>query len=148
MVCRDFDRARVQADTLDDELRGSGMTKGPLHGLPLTVKESITVEGLPTTNGDPARGKLSTVHVSDGPVAQALKAAGAIIMGKTNVPLNKADWQSFNDIYGTTSNPWDVSRTPGGSSGGSAAALAVCMQSPCVLGGASAIRAPPSGRAL
>jgi hypothetical protein len=57
-------------------------------------------------------------------VVQRLKAAGAIILGKTNVPLNLSDWQSFNEVYGTTNNPWNLSRTPGGSSGGSAAALA------------------------
>ena len=88
----------------------------------MTVKESYNVAGLPTTWGFPTakdfRPKEDALSVA------RLKAAGAVILGKTNVPLSLADWQSYNDIYGTTNNPWDLTRTPGGSSGGSAAALA------------------------
>src|ERR1700751_975844 len=88
----------------------------------MTVKEHYAVAGLPTTRGDP-KYKDWKAEV-DALVVQRLKAAGAVILGKTNVPLNLSDWQSFNEVYGTTNNPWDLSRSPGGSSGGSAAALA------------------------
>src|SRR5487761_2064809 len=94
----------------------------PLFGVPTTVKESFDVAGLPTTRGHLAaqdhRATVSSLAV------QRLEAAGAVIFGKTNVPVDLADWQSYNPVYGATSNPWDTSRTPGGSSGGSAAALA------------------------
>ena len=88
----------------------------------MTVKEAFNVAGLPTTWGvaDAKNFRPST----DALAVQRLKAAGAVILGKTNVPFVLADWQSYNDIYGTTNNPWEVSRTPGGSSGGSAVALA------------------------
>jgi amidase len=88
----------------------------------MTVKEQYNIAGLPTTWGYPKfRDWRPQV---DALVVQRLKAAGAIILGKTNVPMNLTDWQSYNDVYGTTNNPWDLWRTPGGSSGGSAAALA------------------------
>ena len=91
-------------------------------GVPITVKEQFGVAGLPTTWGNPKfkdwRPEVDALAV------QRLKAAGAIILGKTNVPVALRDWQSYNDVYGTTNNPWDLSRSPGGSSGGSAAALA------------------------
>ena len=120
VVVRDFDRARTAADAAD-----AALAKGErraLLGVPMTVKEQYAVAGLPTTWGDP-KNKDRKAEV-DALVVQRLKAAGAVILGKTNVPLNLADWQSFNEVYGTTNNPWDLSRTPGGSSGGSAAALA------------------------
>jgi amidase len=88
----------------------------------MTVKEHYAVAGLSTTRGDP-KFKNWKAEV-DALVVQRLKAAGAVVLGKTNVPLNLSDWQSFNEVYGTTNNPWDLSRTPGGSSGGGAAALA------------------------
>lgn len=94
----------------------------PLHGVPMTIKESFDVAGAPTTWGDPAFRDNVARH--DCVAVERLKRAGVTLFGKTNVPLNLADWQSFNDIYGITSNPWDTGRTPGGSSGGSAAALA------------------------
>jgi amidase len=88
----------------------------------MTVKEAFNVEGMPTTWGMPA---FKDWRPSRDALAVArLKAAGAVILGKTNIPLAISDWQSFNDVYGTTNNPWDRARTPGGSSGGSAAALA------------------------
>jgi amidase len=87
----------------------------------MTIKESFDVAGLPTTWGDRA---LSYVAERDDAVVERIKAAGAVIFGKTNVPFHLLDFQSYNDIYGTTSNPWDGTRTPGGSSGGAAAALA------------------------
>ncbi|MBV9248769.1 MAG: amidase [Acetobacteraceae bacterium] len=120
VVVRDFDRARTAADTADTALaRGE---RRPLLGLPMTVKEQFNVAGLPTTWGFPQFRDWRPE--ADALAVQRLKAAGAVIIGKTNVPMNLTDWQSYNDIYGTTNNPWDVTRTPGGSSGGSAAALA------------------------
>jgi len=120
MPVRDFDRAREAARAADAALeRGE---RKPLLGIPITIKESYNVAGLPTTWGmpmfrdfTPAEDALSIARV---------KQAGAVILGKTNVPLALADWQSYNEIYGVTNNPWDLGRTPGGSSGGSAAALA------------------------
>lgn len=86
------------------------------------MKEAYDVAGLPTTLGLALFAESRAEE--DAVVVQRLKAAGAIIMGKTNVPVLLRDYQSFNEIYGTTNNPWDLSRTPGASSGGSAAALA------------------------
>src|ERR1700720_4718740 len=120
VVVRDFERARAAADAADAAL-AKGENRA-LLGVPMTVKEQNAVAGLPTTRGDP-KYKDWKAEV-DALVVQRLKAAGAIILGKTNVPLNLSDWQSFNEVYGTTNNPWNLSRTPGGSSGGSAAALA------------------------
>jgi amidase len=120
VVVRDFDRARVAADGADTALeRGE---RRPLLGLPMTVKEQFNVTGLPTTWGYP-RFRDWRPDV-DALAVQRLKAAGAIIIGKTNVPEGLSDWQSYNDVYGTTNNPWNLGRTPGGSSGGAAAALA------------------------
>src|SRR5437764_2625117 len=120
VVVRDFDRARTAADAADAVLAKG--ERRPLLGLPITVKEQYGIAGLPTTWGDPKfkdwRSEVDALAV------QRLKAAGAIILGKTNVPINLRDWQSYNEVYGTTNNPWDLSRSPGGSSGGSAAALA------------------------
>jgi amidase len=120
-VCvRDFTRAR-EAARAADAARSRGET-GPLLGLPLTVKESYNVAGLPTTWGIPAQ---KDYHPKEDALAiTRVKKAGGVILGKTNVPLGLGDWQSYNDIYGTTNNPYDLSRTPGGSSGGSAAAVA------------------------
>lgn len=112
-------RARARAA---DEAAARGEFWGPLHGLPMTVKESFDVLGLPTCVGDPA---LSGYRARDTALAvQRLEAAGAIIMGKTNLALYMSDLQSFNAAYGVTRNPWDLGRSCGGSSGGSAAALA------------------------
>ena len=120
VVVRDFQRAREAAKAADAALaRGEGR---PLLGIPMTVKEAFNVAGLPTTWGDPRFKDF--VPQEDAVVVSRVKSAGAVILGKTNVPLQLSDLQSYNDIYGTTNNPWDVGRTPGGSSGGSAAALA------------------------
>jgi amidase len=120
VVVRDFDRARATADAADKAL-GRGERR-PLLGLPMTVKEQFNIAGLPTTWGRP---KFKDWRPdADALVVQRLKAAGAVILGKTNVPVDLGDWQSYNEIYGTTNNPWDLTRTPGGSSGGAAAALA------------------------
>lgn len=115
------DQALAQARSADAALARGGDT-GPFHGVPFCVKEAFGVKGEPDTWGIPAlKGSRAPANSS---VVERLLDAGAVLMGGTNVPLNLMDWQSYNEIYGTTNNPWDVSRTPGGSSGGSAAALA------------------------
>ena len=120
VVVRDFERAREAAKDADARrARGDG---GALLGLPVTVKEAYNVAGLPTTWGFTTAKDFRPPE--DALAVTRLKAAGAVIIGKTNVPVFLSDWQSYNDVYGTTNNPWDVTRTPGGSSGGSAAALA------------------------
>lgn len=117
----DSERALARAAEADAD-RARGVSWGPLHGLPITVKESFDVAGLPTTWGYEAfRNNIASTNAV---AVQRLIDAGAIIFGKTNVPVSLADWQTFNPVYGTTSNPWDVNLSPGGSSGGSAAALA------------------------
>jgi amidase len=117
VVVRDFEAARRRAKTLDKMKEPIG----PLHGLPMTVKESFDVAGLPTTWGVEALRRIPTM---DALAVERLRHAGAVVMGKTNVPPMLEDWQASNPIYGTTNNPWDTARSPGGSSGGSAAALA------------------------
>ena len=117
---RDFARAREAAREADTALARGG--RRPLLGVPVTVKESYNVAGLPTTWGIPAFKDF--VAEEDALAVARLKEAGAVILGKTNVPLALGDWQSYNDIHGVTHNPWDRTRTPGGSSGGSSAALA------------------------
>jgi Amidase len=110
VVVRDFDRARAAADDADAALaRGE---QRPLLGLPMAVKEQFNVSGLPTTWGDPKFRDWRPE--SEALVVQRLKTAGAIILGKTNVPVALADWQSYNDVYGTTNNPWRHDRSPGG----------------------------------
>jgi amidase len=120
VVVRDFDRAREAAKAADAALAHGDHR--PLLGVPTTIKEAFNIAGLPTTWGSPRFEHF--VPAEDALVVSRLKSAGAVILGKTNVPLALADFQSYNDIYGTTKNPWDVGRSPGGSSGGSAAALA------------------------
>lgn len=120
VVVRDFARAHAAAVAADTALaRGE---RAPLLGIPMTVKEAHNVAGLPTTWGMPWF--KGWTPKEDSVAVARLKAAGAIIIGKTNVPFALSDWQSYNEIYGTTNNPWDLGRTPGGSSGGAAAALA------------------------
>jgi amidase len=116
----DFDRARAAARDAD-QARARGEDR-PLLGVPVTVKECYNMAGLPTTWGMPAH--WDHMPAEDAVQVSRLKTAGAVVLGKTNVPLGLQDIQSFNEIYGTTNNPWDHDRTPGGSSGGSAAALA------------------------
>ena len=115
----DFERACETARAMDNAPR---QLNQPLFGVPMTIKESFDVAGLPTTFGHAEfRDQLAT---RDAALVRRLKAAGAIIIGKTNVPVDLTDWQSFNPVYGRTSNPHDPDRSPGGSSGGSAAAVA------------------------
>jgi amidase len=122
VVRLDLDRARADAAEADAAI-ARGDELGPLHGVPITVKDSYMTEGCITTSGAPELADF--VPTEDAwPVAR-LRAAGAIIYGKTNLPIFAGDIQSYNEVYGTTNNPHDVSRTAGGSSGGSAAALAM-----------------------
>ncbi|HVR92118.1 MAG TPA: amidase family protein [Novosphingobium sp.] len=122
VVVRDFDRARAAAKALQD----AGPREGQrLYGLPMTVKESFDVAGLPTCWG--IEDHAAHIATQDAMVVQRLKAHGAVILGKTNVPPSLADWQAANPVYGRTNNPHDPARSPGGSSGGSAAALASGM---------------------
>ena len=115
------DEARVRADQADAALR-KGTSWGPLHGVPVTIKECIDWRGTPSTFGRMER--RTHAAAEDAVAVQRLIAAGAIVIGKTNVPVDLADWQTFNPVYGATLNPWEASRSPGGSSGGAAVALA------------------------
>ena len=121
IVVHDFERARETARQADRDL-AAGKSWGALHGLPMTLKESYDMAGLITTRGNPVW--KDNVSDTDALSVRRLKAMGVNIFGKTNVPFNLADMQSYNEIYGTTNNPWDQTRAPGGSSGGSAAARA------------------------
>lgn len=121
IVATDFDSARELARAADESLE-RGEIWGPLHGVPMTIKDAFEVQGLPSTGGIP---ELKDHVPEESAVAvDRLDRAGAIIFGKTNVPYASGDLQTYNDIYGTTNNPWDVTRGPGGSSGGAAAAIA------------------------
>ena len=115
------EQATERAKAADAAL-AKGEDWGPLHGVPMTVKESYDVAGTPTTWGAPQL--KDNIAPKDALSITRLKNAGVVIFGKTNVPLMLSDFQSYNEVYGTTNNPWDVERVPGGSSGGSAAALA------------------------
>jgi amidase len=121
VVTLDTERARKRADEADRAL-ARGESWGPLHGLPITVKDVFETAGIRTTAGAPA----FSAHVpkADAIAVARLQAAGAVLMGKTNTPMFAGDGQSYNAIFGTTNNPWDLARSPGGSSGGSAAAIA------------------------
>lgn len=121
VVATDFEAARKRADEAD-QATAKGESWGPLHGLPVTIKDTYEVPGMPCTAGAsplrdhrPKKAAVAIQHMLD---------AGAIMMGKTNVPVFASDLQSFNKVYGTTNNPWNPACTPGGSSGGAAAALA------------------------
>ncbi|MBK5333911.1 MAG: hypothetical protein JJD93_18185 [Ilumatobacteraceae bacterium] len=120
---RTFDRARQAAERADRAR--SGGERAPLLGVPMTLKESTQVAGLPQSAGiQPLKDYRPA---SDGPIARSVFAAGACLLGKTNIPVALGDWQADSPVYGRTNNPWDVERTPGGSTGGGAAALAAGM---------------------
>ena len=120
VVAVDLERALERARSID-ELRSKGASLGPLAGLPMTIKDTLDVAGMPASSGLEAYRR----RVCEDAVSVAhVRRAGAVIWGKTNTPVLAADWQTHNPLYGTTNNPWDVARTPGGSSGGAAAALA------------------------
>ncbi|HKZ05221.1 MAG TPA: amidase [Methylomirabilota bacterium] len=105
-----------------DAARARGEWWGPFHGVPVTIKDTYEVDGVRTTAG--LVGLKDNVAPRDAVVVTRLKDAGAVVLGKTNVPPGAADWQSYNPIFGQSNNPWDLGRTPGGSTGGGAAALA------------------------
>ena len=121
VVAVDLERARRRADEAD-AARKRGSLLGPLHGLPMTIKDSLETEGLCTTCGVPELAKH--VPSRDATAVARLRAAGAVVFGKTNAPTWAMDVQTYNPVYGTTNNPWDTTRSPGGSSGGAAAAVA------------------------
>lgn len=126
-VCTlDVDRARDRCRAAD-AATARGESWGPLHGLPFTIKDAIATEGIRSTGG--AVALRDHVPSADAPAVAALKDAGAVVFGKTNLPEWSGDWQSFNEMFGTTCNPWDPTRTSGGSSGGAAAAVACGMTS-------------------
>ena len=126
VVVRTFERALEDAAAADAAL-ARGEASGPLHGLPLTIKESYVMRDTPSTWGIEAQS--GNIAAADGLAVSRFRAAGAHFLGKTNVPAYLADVQSYNPIYGTTNNPWNLQRTPGGSSGGSAAATAAGFSS-------------------
>jgi amidase len=121
IVVWQVEQARERARAADAAL-GRSERWGPLHGIPMTVKESFNLAGLPTTFGNPLW--KDNIAAENAFLIDRLLQAGAVVFGKTNVPYMLADAQSYNEIYGTTNNPWDPTRSPGGSSGGEAAALA------------------------
>lgn len=124
VITLDAEQARHQARAADAAL-ARGEWWGPLHGVPFTLKDAHATAGMRTTTGFPP---LATqVPQEDSSVTARLKAAGGILLGKTNVPVLLSDFQSDNPLFGRTNNPWDLARTPGGSSGGAAAALVAGM---------------------
>jgi amidase len=123
VVARDGEAARMAARA-SDRRRQAGQA-GRLEGLPITIKDAFSVKGMVSTAGAPLY--RDRVPDRDAAAVARLRAAGAIILGKTNVPMFSGDFQTSNAVYGTTNNPWDVSRSPGGSSGGAAAAVATGM---------------------
>lgn len=121
IVRLDSERAMAAARRADDAV-AAGEDLPPLHGVPISIKDSFQTEGLITTSGAPELADF--VPSTDANPVRRYRDAGAVIFAKTNLPIWAGDAQSYNEIYGTTANPYDIERTPGGSSGGSAAALA------------------------
>src|SRR5207247_189708 len=117
--CRE--QAMARAERADAAL-AQGNATGVLHSVPVTIKESFAYRGSPNTWGLPTLKDAMSPRTAV--AVERLESAGAIVVGKTNVPVMLGDWQSYNPIYGTTNNPWDLTRTPGGSTGGGAAAVA------------------------
>ncbi|HUV22087.1 MAG TPA: amidase [Gammaproteobacteria bacterium] len=115
------ERARSEADALD-KLAAGGHFKGPLHGVPITIKDSLDTAGIVSTGG--THGRRDFVPQQDAPVVARLRAAGAVLLGKTNTPELTLSAETDNLIYGRSNNPYDLARSPGGSSGGSAAIIA------------------------
>ena len=135
-----FDRARAEARAAD-AARRRGEPLGPLHGVPFTVKEFFAVEGTPSTLGIP--GRVGRIAAADSPLVARLRRAGGILLGKTNVPQVGLMIETDNPLYGRTNNPWNLGRTPGGSTGGEAALIAA-GGSPLGLGndGGGSVRQP------
>ena len=126
VITQDFAAARAAADAADAAL-ARGDEVGPLHGIPITIKDALAVSGMRSTGG--AIELRDYIPDHDAPVVQAVRDAGAIIFGKTNLPRWSGDLQAFNEMFGTTVNPWNAERVPGGSSGGAAAAVAAGLTS-------------------
>jgi len=139
VVTLDAEGARQAADAADEALARGGEI-GPLHGVPMTIKDCYDTAGIRTTCGVE---DWDRVPERDAEAVRRLRDAGAVIFGKTNTPAFTADWQTYNPMFGTTNNPWDTTRSSGGSSGGSAAALAAGL-TPLELGSdiAGSIRLP------
>jgi amidase len=116
------ERAVAEAAAID-ERRVAGDDVGPLAGVPITIKDALATEGIRSTGG--AIELIDHVPDTDATVVRTVRDAGAVIFGKTNLPRWSGDFQSYNEMFGTTNNPWDLERTPGGSSGGAAAAVAM-----------------------
>jgi Asp-tRNA(Asn)/Glu-tRNA(Gln) amidotransferase A subunit family amidase len=127
-VSIDEEGARLQAKKADEAVR-SGRPLGPLHGVPITIKSSIDVAGLLCEAG--TRIRRGHIAPTDAPLVSRLKAAGAIVLGNTTVPEFLMAWETHSALYGRTNSPWNLERTPGGSSGGEGAAIAAC----CSAGG-------------
>lgn len=123
IIRTDLPAARARARQLD-RMAKAGERAGPLHGLPMTIKDTFDVDGMPAAAGAPEYSDRP-LRTPDAEAVARLRAAGAVIWGKTNTPYLAGDNQTFNEIHGRTNNPWDLGRTPGGSSGGAAAALAM-----------------------
>ena len=126
VVTLDEENARKAAAEADDAI-ARGDAVGPLHGLPMTIKDSFETVGVRTTAGSPEFSEH--IPKRDADAVARLRHAGAVVFGKTNLPFMAADIQSYNDVFGCTNNPYDLTRTPGGSSGGAAAALAAGLTS-------------------
>ncbi|MFW6283794.1 MAG: amidase [Desulfosalsimonas sp.] len=137
-TCPEAARKRAQQA---DEALARGLSWGPLHGVPVTIKDTLEVRGMPCTSGAPAL--QNHLPGNNAEAVRAYLEAGAVVFGKTNVPLFGGNLQTFNNVYGQTNNPWSTARTPGGSSGGAAAALAAgltCLEIGSDIGGS--IRTP------
>ncbi|HKS82043.1 MAG TPA: amidase [Candidatus Acidoferrales bacterium] len=142
-VHTDFDRARAQAKSAEEFVARRGKRKplALLHGVPITIKSSIDVAGYPVECGTKLR--RGVVAQSDAPLVSRLRAAGAIVLGNTNVPEFLMAYETDNSIHGRTNSPWDLARTPGGSSGGEAAAIASgCSAAGVGSDGGGSIRIP------
>jgi amidase len=122
VVTLDSGRAQAEADAVD-QARAAGRPVGPLAGVPVTVKDAIATAGMRSTGG--AVELREHVPDDDATVVAGIRDAGAVVFAKTNVPRWSGDYQTYNEMFGTTNNPWDLERTPGGSSGGPAAAVAM-----------------------
>jgi Asp-tRNA(Asn)/Glu-tRNA(Gln) amidotransferase A subunit family amidase len=139
-IALDEERARRDARTLEAEAR-AGHIRGPLHGIPLSIKSSIETAGLPWEAG--TRLRAGTIAAKDAVLVSRLRQAGAIVLGVTNTPELLMAWETDNLLYGRTNNPWDVTRTAGGSSGGESAAIASGMSAGGVgSDGGGSIRVP------
>jgi amidase len=121
IVWQDREQAMARAKQADDAL-ATNRASGSLFGVPVTIKESFAYRGSPNSWGLPSLRQATSPRTAT--AIERLESAGAIVVGKTNVPVMLGDWQTYNSMYGTTKNPWDLTRTPGGSTGGGAAALA------------------------